>query len=461
MLRRFECVKCSAKLLTDQLDGKCSSCGSRILLENLARTPNIRDLERLPPGVWRFKAFLPEVESQSIVSLGEGGTPLLKANRLGAQLGFEDLLVKDETRNPTGSFIDRGLTVLVSLAAQEGLGKFFCTTTGNLGASLAAYSARAGIEAVIRIHNNTDLGKLYQMIAYGASVETVSRDQRSAVPSGAFPVSPVNPFILEGEKTTAFELFQDLGWEQPDAIILPVGTGGHLTMAWRSIQQLKMAGLLEATSCRLLGVQLEPQKQPGEGDPRLTELEELEPSLREVAIQSMRSSGGQSIEVTAKEAVSATSLLAKTEGIFAEPAAASVVASLKTAKETGVLHPGDKIALIVTGAGLKDTKTIRKPPALSRRLASAEQAEVRPLQLGETKIRLMRELGLHPAFGYDLWKALRRERKITTASIYQHLVELENASIVKRSQVARVAGRERVFYELTPRGKELLKAFDV
>lgn len=394
----------------------------------------------------------------------------MKANRLGGQLGFNDLLVKDETRNPTGSFIDRGLTVLVSLAAQAGVRKFSCVTTGNLGASLAAYSARAGIDASIKIHQNTDLGKLYQMIAYGAAVDVLSKGQRNPSSSEAFQVSPVNPFILEGEKTTAFELFQDLGWEQPDAIVLPVGTGGHLAMAWRSIHQLQEAGLLGAPRCRLLGVQVESSSErthpPGtprhsrDDDPRLTELEEPEPSLRAVAIQSMKMSGGQSIEVTAKDAVAATSLLAKTEGIFAEPAAASVVASLKIAKETGLLDANDRIACIVTGAGLKDTKTIRKPTALSSRLPGRDEPMVRPLQLGPTKLRIMRELRRNTAFGYDLWKALSRDREITTASIYQHLSELERAAIVRRSRVATIGGRERVFYELTARGKELLKAFD-
>jgi threonine synthase len=462
MLRKFECVKCSSELVTDQLDGRCLNCGSRVLLENPpAGAPGKRELERLPPGVWRYRGFLPEVSSQSIVSLGEGGTPLLKANRLGAHLGLNDLMVKDETRNPTGSFIDRGLTVLVSLAAEAGVRRFSCMTTGNLGASLAAYSARAGIEAAIRIHQNTDLGKLYQMIAYGAAVEVVSGDQRGSVRSVAFDVSPVNPFILEGEKTTAFEVFHDLGWQQPDVIILPVGTGGHLAMAWRSILQLQEAGLLGVPKCRLLGVQVEAPRPAGEGDPRLTELEEPEPSLRAVAVASMKMSGGKSIEVTAKEAVSATSLLARTEGIFAEPAAASVVASLKIAKEAGLLDANDKVVCIVTGAGLKDTKTIRKPPALSRRLAPSEETTVRPLQLGPTKLRLMRELRSKSSFGYDLWKALCRDGKITTASIYQHLSELEDAAVVRRSQVTRVGGRERVFYELTGRGREFLKAFDV
>lgn len=110
------------------------------------------EIDKLPPGVWRFRMFLPDVPSGRVVTLGEGGTPLLPAKRLGADLGLENLMIKDETMNPTGSFIDRGSTVLVSLAKERGVRSFSCVTTGNLGASLAAYSAKAGIETEIRIN---------------------------------------------------------------------------------------------------------------------------------------------------------------------------------------------------------------------------------------------------------------------------------------------------------------------
>jgi threonine synthase len=215
------------------------------------------EIDALPPGVWRFRMLLPEISNGQVVTLGEGGTPLLPAKRLGDELGFENLLIKDETMNPTGSFIDRGSTVLVSLARERGVKRFSCTTTGNLGASLAAYAAKAGIETEISVHPNTDRGKLYQMIAYGAKVEIFSRASETHYSeTSSLSVSAGNPFILEGEKTTGFEIIHDLNWSQPDAIVLPVGTGGHLTMVWRSLLQLNRAALIEEPNCKLIGVQL-------------------------------------------------------------------------------------------------------------------------------------------------------------------------------------------------------------
>ncbi|TLY13929.1 MAG: pyridoxal-phosphate dependent enzyme, partial [Thaumarchaeota archaeon] len=167
-MERFECASCSMKTDEASLEARCRKCGGALIpLPLVERRVKRSELESLPPGVWRYRDLLPRVEEHQVVTLGEGGTPLLAAPRLGAELGFGALLVKDETRNPTGSFIDRGATVLASVAKRDGVRRVLCTTTGNLGASLAAYTAKAGIEARIGIHPNTDQGKLYQMIAYG------------------------------------------------------------------------------------------------------------------------------------------------------------------------------------------------------------------------------------------------------------------------------------------------------
>ncbi len=174
-MQRFECAACSEKTEEASLEARCRKCGGALIpLPLVERRVKWSELESLPPGVWRYRELLPRVEEHEIITLGEGGTPLLAAPRLGAELGFGGLLIKDETRNPTGSFIDRGVTVLASVAKRDGVRRLLCTTTGNLGASLAAYSAKAGIETTIGIPPNTDQGKLYQMIAYGAKVEVLS-----------------------------------------------------------------------------------------------------------------------------------------------------------------------------------------------------------------------------------------------------------------------------------------------
>ncbi len=451
------------------LDASCEACGSVVIIAGGEKPSVDREyLEKLPPGVWRYGALLPRAAAQDVVSLGEGGTPLLRASRLGSKLGFGHLLIKDESRNPTGSFMDRGSTVLVSLAKERGVKTCSCVTTGNLGASLAAYCAKAGIGAEIRIRPSTDRGKLYQMIAYGARIETSSKPvKRSESHDRSISVTAGNPYLLEGEKTTCFEIVQDLRWETPDVIIVPVGTGGHLSMFWRAIQQLKDSGLIDRSSCRLVGVQFSGSA-PTAGDPRrtkytdqaeepFTELEESEPILMSEATKAMKESGGQWIETSARETIDATGLLAGTEGIFAEPAAASVVAALQTAKSQGLIDADEAIVCVITGAGLKDTKAISRIAKATRQVVVKEDYPVARVQIGETKLRLLRSLASRPRFGYELWKELSSGRTITTASIYQHLGELEELALVRRSGVVTARGRERVFYDLTRNGSDLLK----
>ena len=412
---------------------------------------------------------MPSPRAENLVSLGEGGTPLLRATNLGTELRLGNLLIKDETRNPTGSFIDRGSTVLASLAKEGGIKTCFCETTGNLGASLAAYCAKAGIGAEIRIRPNTDRGKLYQMIAFGARIETSSKPIGRGGHNYRFiSVTAGNPYILEGEKTTCFEIVQDLGWKTPDVILVPVGTGGHLSMFWRALRQLMDSGLIESLGSRLVGVGFAGSSPRTGGNPRptkrslpaeepFTELEESEPILWGEAARAVKESGGSWVETTAAETIDATGLLARTEGIFAEPAAASVVASLRTAKSEGLIDADETVVCVITGAGLKDTKAISRIAKATRRVVVTEDYPVARLQVGATKLQLLRSLSGRPCFGYELWKDLSSRRRITTASIYQHLGELEGMGLARREGVITSRGRERVFYELTRKGSDLLK----
>lgn len=427
-------------------------------------------LARRPPGVWKYQAFLPRLGAEDVVSLGEGGTPLLPAARLGNDLALDNLLIKDETRNPTGSFIDRGSTVLMSLAKERGITACSCVTTGNLGASLAAYCAKAGIEAKIKIHPNTDRGKLYQMIAFGAHVEAYRRQGNVTGSRDSLLVTAKNPYILEGEKTTCFEIVQDLGWNPPDVIVVPVGTGGHLTMIWRAIQELRKSKMIGNSKCRLLGVRFqgpspEYDHSSAEGwlnkvEDSFTELEESEPIFKKEAVLAMKASGGEGLETTMRETIKATSLLARTEGIFAEPASASVVASLQRAKARGLIGKDETVVCIITGAGLKDTRAISKIARPNRRVVVRNDYAVARVQVGETKLTLMRSLVNRPSFGYSLWKDFSLLRKITTASIYQHLGELEELAFVRKSSVVTVKGKERVFYELTRKGSDFVRISD-
>jgi threonine synthase len=412
----------------------------------------------LPTGVWRYRRFLPEVNAEYVVSLGEGGTPLLRADRLGDALGLKDLRIKDETRNPTGSFLDRGATVLISIAKRNRVDRIECTTTGNFGASIAAYSAKAGIQAEIKIHPKCDSGKLYQMIAYGAKVEILS-NSRSILRTAkeGVRVAPSNPYLLAGEKTTAFEIVQELGWDVPDYIVLPVGTGGHLTMVWEGIKQLSRAGLIKARTCKLVGVHVSYHEGTVKSEEFLPELEESEPAFRKSAKRGIEESGGFTVEVSAVDSMKAMGELARVEGVFAEPAAASVIAALEKVKERELVDSDSSLVCIITGSGLKDTKGIARIARTPKHIVVREEMIIRPVEIGRTKLKILRSLNAQPLFGYGLWKDLRRDEAITVPSVYQHLSELEGAGFVRRLSLVVVRGRDRIFYELTGKGREALK----
>ncbi|MBI3840643.1 MAG: pyridoxal-phosphate dependent enzyme [Thaumarchaeota archaeon] len=449
------------------LDPTCEKCGSALtLVPSESQGLKRGAFDRNSIGAWRYRDLLPAVPDADIVTLGEGGTPLLAADRLGKEFGLNRLMLKDESRNPTGSFIDRGVTVLVSLARSRGVRGVECETTGNLGASLAAYCAKAGIETNIRIRRSIDREKLYQMIAFGAEIQT-SRPGRKDEQSDrrTLRATAGNPYILEGEKTTGFELIQDLGWKTPDVVVVPVGTGGHLAMIWSALQDLVHSGLIESQSCRFLGAQSiagptsggQSKQRSSQAELTFAELEESEPGLRRLADRAMHDSGGQAIENSAAETVKAIGILARTEGIFAEPAAASVISSLKSARDERIIDRDEDVVCVVTGAGLKDTKAISRIARTSTPTALRDDYDLARLQVGPTKLEVLVALAKGSTFGYDLWKELSGSRSITTASVYQHLGELEGLGLVRRSGVATVKGRERVLYRLTDRGSVFLE----
>lgn len=467
-MQLVKCVACSTVAESDALDPVCEKCGSAVLLVG-SEPPDVTrgQLEALPMGVWRYSKFLPTLRADSIVSLGEGGTPLLRAQRLGEELGLRNLLIKDESRNPTGSFLDRGSTVLLSLARQRNIKECACLTTGNLGASLAAYCAKAGVGAKITIHPNTDSGKLFQMLAYGADIVS-STTEKPRKKQGVLTVTAGNPYLIEGERTTGFEIVQDLAWETPDVIVVPVGTGGHLSTIWRSLSLLREMGLVDGSVCRLLGVQVKGGQPPGRGGgggrspagqpwPFLAELEESLPYFAHEASRAVAESGGTTLSTTPAQTVDSTRLLATTEGVFAEPSSASVVAAVREAAQNGMISASERVVCVITSTGLKDTKAVSRLAKETRRVAAVDAYALPSPKIGDTKLELLALLRKGPNYGYELWSEVGGGRRISTASIYQHLGELEGFAMVRKKGVAVSKGRERVMYELTKKGTDFLK----
>lgn len=483
----------------------CSNCGEKYPLENNFRSclrcsgPLLLDnkLERISGkvtkntfsnrirGVWRYLELLPKIDSKKIVSLGEGGTALLNCERLARNLGLRRLLVKDETTNPTGSFLDRGMTIDVSKANELGLKSLRClSVSGNFAASASAYSSRAGFSCTIHLSkeiiSKLNLGKLYQIIAYGGNLVIGEKPTNYDVLNSekSYVLSSSNPYFAEGEKTTAFEICEQLQWQTPDRIIAPMGHGEHISMIWKGIKELRTLGLIQNQNVIMTGVQIEgyaslvdqlqrkKDEKISEGKIKTiaTDLVMKNPTHGDLAIRSIKESKGKGVKVNDSEIFNALSLLARTEGIFAEPAAASTIAGLKKLIDLGQIDKDEEIVCIVTGAGLKDPSTarkfIKKVKTVDRIISQIESKQI-TTRLGRTKYEILKIISSKETYGYEIWRNLKQKLGIDfdISSVYQHLSELENAGLIRRTKIESVLGKpRRCYYSLTDRGMATIKS---
>jgi threonine synthase len=302
------------------------------------------------PLLERYRDRLPLPEGITAVSLGEGATPLLPAPRLSAAFGL-DVWLKVEGANPTGSFKDRGMTVAVSAALAEGARGVVCASTGNTAASAAAYAARAGIACtVVHAAGAVAAGKLAQARAAGARVHEVDGDFEAAFAAagelvrreGSVLVNSVNRLRLEGQKTAAFELVEELGGA-PDALLLPYGGGGN-TLAYR-------LGFEEAGEGLPL---LHPVQAADRATTRASAIRIGSPVHRADVERAVEASGGGVVTVSEDELAAAWRRLAREEGVLCELASAAAVAGLAAAR----LDPGARVVCVLTGHGLKDPQAV-------------------------------------------------------------------------------------------------------
>ncbi|MED1917184.1 threonine synthase [Bacillus thuringiensis] len=314
----------------------------------------------------RYREFLPITEKTPLVSLHEGNTPLIHAPNLSQQLGVE-LYVKYEGLNPTGSFKDRGMVMAVAKAVEEGSNTIMCASTGNTSAAAAAYAARSGLRCIVLIPNgNIALGKLAQAIAYGAEVIAIDGNFDEALDivreiTAKEPitlVNSVNPYRIEGQKTAAFEVCDALT-DAPDILVIPVGNAGNITAYWKGFEEYfaakkssrlpKMYGFQAAGAAPL--VHGEPVANP---ETIATAIRIGNPASKDGALNAISKSSGLVDSVTDEEILHAYHLLAKSEGVFCEPASAASLAGIIKLHEAGRLQPGSQIVCVLTGNGLKD-----------------------------------------------------------------------------------------------------------
>lgn len=330
----------------------------------------IMNAQPSPSGVIeRYRQWLPIGEDDPVVSLGEGNTPLVRAEALSRQLQGE-VWLKVEGANPTGSFKDRGMTAAVSKALADGAQAVICASTGNTSASAAAYAARAGMTPIVLLPaGRIAAGKLAQAIIHGARIVQVNGNfdnclelaQKMAANYPVALVNSVNRIRLEGQKTAAFEIVDSLG-QAPDVHVLPVGNGGNISAYWLGFSEYAEHGLA-ASRPRIWGFQAAGAAPLVNGAPVddpdtiATAIRIGRPASTDLAIAARDESGGGFWAVTDDEIMAAQAFLARREGVFVEPASAAGVAGLLQLSSRGEVPTGLRITVTVTGHGLKDIDT--------------------------------------------------------------------------------------------------------
>ncbi len=350
-----------------------------------------------PPSIWRYADLLP-VRSEGAVNLGAGFTPLVRADRLAAELGLGELWIKNDTLNPTGSFKDRVVSVALTKAQELGFKVAACASTGNLANSVAAHAAHAGMESVVFIPADLEAGKVVttavfggRLIAVDGNYDDVNRlcaELAGEHPSWAFVNVNVRTYYAEGSKTLAFEVAEQLGWEAPDHVVVPVASGSQLTKVAKGFKELYSVGLLDTEPhVRISGAQAEgcsPVAQafaagrdaikPVKPNTIAKSLAIGNPADGPYALEAVRGSGGSIGSVTDDEIIEGIRLLARTEGIFAETAGGVTIATLAKLAAAGVVRSDERVVAYVTGNGLKTIEAVAPQCGPTARIAPTLEA---------------------------------------------------------------------------------------
>ncbi len=375
------CWDCGVEV-DDPFVNTCPRCGGLLTVKmELEKVKEMKpkDLHGTPIGVWRYAPFMP-VDPAHKISIQEGGTPLYSTKALGAAIGVENTYVKFEGLNPTGSFKDRGMTMGVSHANELGAKVVGCASTGNTSAALAAYAAKAGMKcAVFLPSGKVAMGKLAQALFFGAKVLSIDGNfddalalaRKMADERKLYLLNSINPYRPEGQKSVLFEIMDQLNYNIPDRIILPVGNAANIWAVYKALTELEEVGWIDKMPM-LTGIQAEgaapvaaafkahtedfiPEENP---ETVATAIRIGNPVSGRKALRAMYATGGHCITVNDDEIISAQQLLGRKEGVCVEPASAASVAGLRKLRELGIAEKDERVVCICTGNGLKDPDTI-------------------------------------------------------------------------------------------------------
>jgi len=401
-LEAFEmrCIQCGRKHDMSKPAYACSSCGSLLEIrvdisaakDRLSRSNYVKR----PLSVWKYREMLPVSKNAPIYTRSEGGTPLIKCRNLSDELGLRSLWIKFDGTNPTGSFKDRGMTVGITKAKELGMTTVTCASTGNTSASLSAYAGLAGMKCVVLIpEGKVALGKLAQAMMHGATVVAVKGNfdqaldivMKSSEKLGMYVLNSVNPFRIEGQKTAAYEICDQLGGLSPFVLYIPVGNGGNSAAYWKGFSEYEDLELVSDHPI-MRGIQAEgaapiarmfekhlkelvPVKKP---DTVATAIRIGNPANWKKTYKAIKESGGCASTVSDKEILDAQNLMAKKEGIFAEPAGAAALAGLIKDIEDGEVDRNAEIVCVSTGHGLKDPDTAVRQSLKPRTIEASIEA---------------------------------------------------------------------------------------
>lgn len=383
----LRCAVCGRAYASDEVAYTCPDCGQAGTLDvlydikALGAAVSRQDIARsADPTLWRYRPLLPLPAKAVVPPLAVGGTPLYNAPRLAADLGLAQVWVKDDGRNPTGSLKDRASAVVVARAMAQGIEVVTTASTGNAAAALAGLAASVGLPAVIFVPASAPEAKIAQLLTYGAHVLLVQGNYDSAFDLAVQAAerygwynrnTGMNPYTVEGKKTVAYEIAEQLGWQTPDAVVLSVGDGNIISGVHKGFRDLLALGWIERMP-RLIGVQADGSAacyqawKRGQNPATMlpiashTVADSIAADLprdRVRAVRAVRETGGAFVSVPDDAILAGIPVLARLSGVFAEPAAAAAYAGARAALAEGHIQPDERVVLLVTGNGLKDIKS--------------------------------------------------------------------------------------------------------
>ncbi len=375
----LECSKTGEKFEPNKLYN-LSTIGKPLLvrydLKKASETLTKDVLKDRVPSLWRYREVLPVVHDENIVTLGEGWVPLPHAKRLGATLNMPELYIKDESLNPTGAFKARGLCLAISMAKELGVKKVAIPTAGNAGGAMAAYAAKAGMEAYVFMPRDTPAANRIECQQYGAHVTLIdglitdcgAEVAKRKEAEGWFDVSTLKePYRIEGKKTMGYELAEQFGWELPDVILYPTGGGTGLVGMWKAFDEMEEMGWIGSKRPRMVSVQatgcapiVRAFENGWDEAPEFENAHTAASGLRVpraigdfIMLDILRKSGGSAVAVTDEEMIADTKVIGSTEGLFCAPEGSACLSALKKMLADGRVKANERVVLFNTGAGGK------------------------------------------------------------------------------------------------------------